>query len=51
MLLVLTIEQAIDVLVYLTLTATDRRRITEQEEDARSRLQLATSNAAQQAVE
>ncbi|MNE65579.1 hypothetical protein D3C80_1610650 [compost metagenome] len=51
MLLVLAVEQAIDVLLDIALAAADRRRVAEQEEDPRARLQLATGNAAQQAVE
>ncbi len=51
MLLVLAVEQAVDVLLDIALATADRRRIAEQEEDPRARLQLTTGNAVQQAVE
>ncbi|MNM82559.1 hypothetical protein D3C81_945920 [compost metagenome] len=49
--LVATTEQAVDVLLQITLAAAHGLRVAEEEQQARRRLQLATGDALQQAVE
>ncbi|MCY1420836.1 hypothetical protein D9M71_364720 [compost metagenome] len=49
--LVAAAEQAVDVLLQITLAAAHRLRVAEEEQQARRRLQLAAGDALQQAVE